>query len=198
MYAFCSRVLGIFLALLALGLASPSLFAATPSDAEATTFSFNDASYFHRWSKAGQNEFTPAADTDLSAWNDMITLNVFEQVHDGEQLATIANRVLGNYQRGGKILRTNSTPRTDTQPAEHFISAVLGTPALLEAVFCRIIIADGTGMAVVYSHRIYGAKAGPAMADWLQKNGSRTEQLMMDWKRIPSAASLRTLPQNQQ
>ncbi len=198
MYTFSFRTLTIWLALLTLGLSSPYSIAATPSDAAPATLSFNDVSYFHRWSKAGQNEFTPAADTDLSRWNEMITINVFDQVHDGEQLAVIANRVLENYQRGGKILGTNSTPRTKTQPAEHFIVAVLGAPALLEAAFCRMVLVDGVGVAVVYSHRLYGENAGPEMADWLVKNGQHTEQVIRAWKQIPTAAALQTLPQNQE
>lgn len=164
--------------------------------AGANELSLDGAHYLHRWSKDGQNEFTPPAENDLSRWNDMVTINVIEKVTDGDKLAEAANRVLANYQAAGKVLRTNSRPRTDTRPAEHFIGAVLGNPQLLEAVFARVVLVDGTGLIIVYSHRIYGQKVGPEMADWLRKNGSHSEQVLMDWAGMPGPVELRALPQS--
>ena len=48
--------------------------------------------YIHRWSNAGQHEFTPANDADLERWRDMVTVNVHEVAKDGDQLARVANR----------------------------------------------------------------------------------------------------------
>ena len=154
--------------------------------------------YLHRWSKDGQNEFTPPAETDLSRWNDMITINVIDKVSDGDKLATLADRIQRAYQAVGKILRTNSVPATQTRPAEYFISAVMGSQGLLEAVFARVVLVDSTGLIIVHSHRIYGQNIGPEMADWLRKNGPRSEQVLMDWNAIPSPVELRKLPQSAQ
>jgi hypothetical protein len=164
--------------------------------ASANELSLDGVNYLHRWSKNGQNEFTPPAESDLSRWTDMITLNVIDKVSDGEKLAELANRILGTYQAAGKILRTNSLPRTQTRSAEHFIGAVLGSQEFLEAVFARVVLIDGTGLVIVHSHRIYGQKVGPEMADWLRKNGPRSEQVLMDWSDMPGPVELRKLPQN--
>ena len=132
-------------------------------DAKASTVRFRGTDFLHRWSKAGQHEFTPSDQPDLASWRDMVTLNVHEAVSSGEQLAGVANQVLGNYQRHGKILQTRSQPRTPARPAEHLIVAVLGQTGFLEAAFARCLLNEGMGMVAVYSHRVYGKAAGPAI-----------------------------------
>jgi hypothetical protein len=165
------------------------------SAGKAMVINFRGTDYVHRWSRSGQNEFTPGADSDLARWRDMVTLNVHETVGNGDQLAELANRVLTNYQSRGKVVRTDSKPRTQQQSAEHVIVAVLGNPAFLEAAFARFLLVDGKGVVVVYSHRIYGQDAGPAMSAWLQANGATTEKALMSWGGLPSVAALRALPQ---
>ncbi len=49
-------------------------------DIEMMTLSFGGVKYLHRWSKDGQNEFTPMGDGDLTTWRDMVTVNVHETV----------------------------------------------------------------------------------------------------------------------
>jgi hypothetical protein len=161
-----------------------------------TAITFRGTDYVHRWSRNGQNEFTPAGEGDLARWRDMVTINVHENVGNGEQLAEVANSVLANYQSHGKIVRTDSKPRTQQRPAEHLIVAVLGDPAVLEAAFARFLLVDGNGLVVVYSHRVYGQSAGPAMSDWLQANGPTIEKALMGWAGLPSVADLRRLPQS--
>lgn len=159
------------------------------------TLSFDGTDYFHRWSKDGQHEFTPNGDEDLSAWKSMITINVHEGARNGDQLAELATRVVGNYQGAGKILRTDSTPRTTEKEAEHFVAAVLGTPQFLEAVLARFALVEGRGVVIVYSKRIYGAKAGDAMSQWLEANAAGIEQRLRSWDGIPSMAALKALPE---
>ena len=157
---------------------------------------FDGIDYVHRWSRNGQNEFTPQAESDLSRWRDMVTIDVHEAVGNGDQLAEVANQVLASYRNHGKIVRTDSKPRTPQQPAEHLIVAVLGNPAYLEAAFARFVLADGKGVVIVYSHRIYGQAVGNAMSDWLQSHGPTTEEALTSWRGLPSAAALRALPQS--
>ena len=185
------------LSLLGAALSGPALAQGTaPSHkADAMTIRFRDQDFVHRWSKNGQHEFTPPAQSDLQAWTDMLTLNVHAGSTNGEQLAVVANSVLANYQRHGKILQTRSTPRTAARPAEHLIVAVLGTPQLLEAPFARCLLsASGTGLVAVVSHRIYGQAVGPAMSQWLAANGPQVERALMDWAQVPASASLARLP----
>src|ERR1044071_1885037 len=86
----------------------------TAADSSAPAFSFRQMEYFHRWSQAEQHEFTPAKQEDLEHWTDMITINGYPGVDEGEKMAGTANAVLGNYRsHKGKILRTNSIPATD-------------------------------------------------------------------------------------
>jgi hypothetical protein len=160
---------------------------------EAMTLSFRGRSFVHRWSQGDQHEFTPDNDADLKTWRDMITLNVHAQAASGEQLADVANKVLANYQRHGKVLQTRSTPRTTQRPAEHLIVAVLGTPQLLEAVFARCLLHEGAGFIAVVSHRVYGKGVGQDMSQWLAANGAQTEQALMGWGPLPSNSSLKRL-----
>ena len=159
------------------------------------TLRLDGVDYLHRWSKDGQNEFTPKSEPDLAKWRDMVTVNAFDAVRTGEQLAEVANEVLGNYQSRGKVLRTDSKPRTADRPAEHLIVAALGDPAFLEAAFARLLLVDGAGYVVVRSHRVYGKAAGPAMSDWLKANGPKVEKALMEWGQLPSRDALKRLPQ---
>lgn len=167
-----------------------------PAQADASTLTFGGTVYMHRWSKNGQNEFTPPNDKDLDRWRDMVTINVNEAVRNGDQLAALANSILANYQKHGKIVRNDSKPRTPQRPAEHLIVAILGNATLLEAVFARIVLTDGVGTVAVYSHRVYGGEAAGPIGDWMQTNGPTIEKNLMTWDKIPSPAVLRRLPQS--
>jgi len=189
---------GCLISLALLGSLAPASASAQDTDSRklaANALNFGGVGYLHRWSKNGQNEYTPAQQTDLATWQDMVTVNVLDAVRDADQLAAAANKVLGRYESHGKVLRTSSKPRTTAQPAEHFVAAVLGNPAFLEAAFARLVLVDGVGTVVVYSHRVYGAQAGPAMSDWLKGRGAQVEKLLMAWDKVPTAAALKALPQ---
>jgi len=161
-----------------------------------STLTFNGTTYLHRWSKEGQNEYSPKGEEDLGAWKSMVTINVHDWARNGDQLAELANRVLGNYQATGKILRTDSRPRTKDQEAEHFAAVMLADPKFLEAVFARILLTEGHGVVVVYSKRVYGSAAGDEMSAWLAKNGEASEKTLRSWTGLPSLASLKALPQS--
>jgi hypothetical protein len=162
----------------------------TAADPSTPAFSFRQVEYFHRWSQAEQHEFTPAKQENLEHWTEMITINGYAGVDEGEKMAGTANAVLGNYRsHKGKILRTNSVPATDERPAEHFISVLFTRPDFAEAAFARFKLVDGKGYSFVYSHRIYGDKAGDEMNGWLKGNGEKIEKALMDWNPPASALS---------
>lgn len=162
----------------------------TAADPSTPAFSFRQVDYFHRWSQANQHEFTPAKQEDLEHWTEMITINAYPGVDEGEKMAGTANAVLGNYRsHKGKILRTNSVPARDARPAEHFISVLFTRPDFTEAAFARFKLVDGNGYSFVYSHRVYGDKAGDEMTEWIKINGEKTEKALMDWNPPGSALS---------
>ena len=166
--------------------------------ADKPAFVLGGVGYFHRWSQNDQHEFTPTGQDDLEKWSDMITINVYPNAHDGDALAVKANAVLENYKsHGGRVLRTDSVPRTPDRPAEHFIAVIFGRPNFLETAFGRFKLVDGVGCSIVYSHRIYGEKVGDQMSKWLNDNGPKMEKMLMDWNNSPSPASLPDLPRKQ-
>ena len=72
-------------------------------------FVFREVGYFHRWSQKEQHEFTPDKQEDLKKWSDMMTVNGYPDVDDGDSLAATANAVLENYKKHqAKVLKTNS------------------------------------------------------------------------------------------
>lgn len=177
-------------------LATLVLLACAAAFSQSMTVNFRGTEFVHRWSKAGQHEFTPPAEADLTKWREMVTVNVHATAVTGERLALVANSILANYQKRGKILKTDSKPRAAGREAEHLIVAVLGDPNFLEAAFVRVVMVERVGYAAVYSHRVYGAKAGPAMGAWLQANGAQVEAALMAWPALPGAARLNALPQS--
>src|SRR4051794_10977822 len=97
-----------FVLILILGIAATLTSA---EDSSASAFAFQKVDYFHRWSQGEQHEYTPAKQEDLEHWTDMVTINTYPGVDDGEKLAGAANAVLGNYKRAkGKPLKTSSVP----------------------------------------------------------------------------------------
>src|SRR6266436_1437422 len=107
-------------------------------------------------------------------------------------------RSLENYKsHQGRVLRTNSVPRTPDQPAEHFIAVVFGRSNFIEVAFARFKLVDGVGCSIVYSHRIYGEKVGDQMSAWLNDNGAKMERTLMEWNGMLSPASLRELPRKE-
>jgi hypothetical protein len=174
-----------FLRLTFLSFACGAVLAQNPPSSK-PAFAFNGVSYWHRWSMNSQHEFTPAGQEDLEKWADMITVNVYPNVRDGDALAAAANGVLENYRNhGAKVLKTSSVPRTSDRPAEHFIAVVFGRPNFIEVAYARFRLADGTGCSIVYSHRLYGEKIGDQMSAWLKSNGVETEKALMEWKEMP-------------
>src|SRR5262245_48467377 len=143
-------------------------FAASGPESQPLTVAFGGRPFIHRWSKDNQNEFTPEGQTDLTKWNEMVTINIHANVKDSDQLAALANSVLSNYQRSGKIVRTDSKPRTEKRPAEHLIVAILGAPGVTETAFARLMLVDGRGIIAVYSRRAYGEDGATTIGKWLQ------------------------------
>jgi hypothetical protein len=164
------------------------------------TLSFNQTDYLHRWSQNDQHEFTPQSQDDLSKWTDMLTINFYPQVNEGDGLALVANQVLENYKtQQGRVLRTVSVPRTVERPAEHLIVVVFGRPTFLEAVEARFKLVNGKGVSIIYSHRVYGKEVGPAMSAWLKENGPSMEKTLMAWEFPSSLGRLQksTAPKSQ-
>jgi|SRR5690554_764570 len=153
---------------------------------EIKPLTLDGTAYVHRWSQGNQHEYTPYGQEDLSVWSDMVTINIFPDVVDGEQLAQIANNVLSRYETIGAIVRTNSIPRTEKSEAEHLIVAILRGDGVMEAVYARIKMIQGKGTATVWSRRAYGeTDAAEAIGAWLQENGEAREKIFMSWEGYP-------------
>ena len=156
------------------------------ADAKAA-FTFRDVGYFHRWSQNTQHEFTPAGQEDLKKWADMVTLNAYTHVRDGDALAAVANALLENYKtHKAMVLKTNSVPRTPNREAEHFVAAIFARPEFIEVSFTRLKMVDGAGCSIVYSHRMYGEKIGDQMSAWLKTNAPAVEKALMELSSFPS------------
>ena len=125
----------------------------------------------------------------------MVTVNLHEKVGNGDQLAALANGVLGNYEGHGKILRTDSKPRTPGHEAEHLVVAILSAPGFMEAAFARVMMVAGKGVVGVYSHRAYGKDPAAEVGPWLPSTGQSVETTLMGWKGLPKLAAVRALPQ---
>jgi hypothetical protein len=162
------------------------------SKEDRSAFAFQKVDYFHRWSQGGQHEFTPAKQEDLEHWTDMITINVYPAVDDGEKMAGTANAVLENYRsHQGKVLKTSSVPATDKRPAEHFVAVRFNQPGFVEVAFARFKLVEGVGHSFVYSHRVYGDEAVDEMTAWIKANGEKTENALLDWNPPADATSNR-------
>jgi hypothetical protein len=163
-----------------------TLLGAEEDKPEVAAFSFREVKYFHRFTKDEMHEYTPAGQSDLAAWKEMITVHFYREAKDGEALAKLASGVVENYKAAkGMIIRTDSVPRTKDNEAEHLIVALFGRPEFLEATFARFRLHDGVGTSVIYSKRFYGKDVGDEMSAWLKMNGPDTEKALMKWDALP-------------
>lgn len=183
------RILAVLATIWGAGLAGESL-ATDPSPKQA--FVFGNVAYFHRWSHKEQHEFTPEEQEDLDKWSDMLTINGYPNVDDGEGLAATANAVLENYKNHqARVLKTRSVPRAGDRPAEHFIAVIFTRANFSEAAFARFKLMEAEGCSLVYSHRIYGEETAGEMSEWLSANGPEVEKTLMEWNSMPSPTLLR-------
>jgi hypothetical protein len=190
-----TRALRIFVALAVAGSTLQAKENGGADSPSTRAFVFGDVGYFHRWSQNDQHEFTPEKQEDLNRWSDMITVNGYPDVADGDQLAATANAVLENYKNHqARVLKTRSIPRTAEHPAEHLIAVVFTRPDFIEVAFARFKLLDGKGCSLVYSHRIYGEKIGDQMSAWLSANGQAIEMTLLEWSSVPSPTLLRQEP----
>lgn len=153
---------------------------------EKVAFTFRGVGYVHRYSKDDLHEYTPKGKPSLEKWTDMVTVNVYRNVKDGEGLAATANGVLETYKANqAMVVRTDSVPRTEKREAEHLIVVLFPRKEFIEAAFARFRMEGGRGVSIVYSHRVNGTKAGNAMSEWLSKNGPGIEKELMAMKSAP-------------
>lgn len=160
-------------------------------------FSFHGIEYFHRSSQSNErmeiHEFTPDGQSDLSAWTDMVTVTHYRDVKDADGLFAIANIAFSMYESaGGNILVTDSVAATESKSAEHLLVGLLFAHGIIEAVFNRFIMHEGTGTAVMFSRRVYGEGVGDEMSDWLRDHGQATEERLMS---LDAAKIIKAVPQ---
>lgn len=149
-------------------------------------FTFDGAEYYFRWEKGNTREFTPKGQQDLDAWTDMVTVNDYPDVTDGEGLAARANTVLTVYQEhGGVVVRTSSIPRTDERPAEHLIVILFDREKFSEVAFARFLLRDKRAVSIVSSRRSYGASSADSIRAWVKKSAPSREKALMAFESLP-------------
>jgi hypothetical protein len=158
----------------------PRVLAAAMPDVkspETARVTFRGAEYLLRSSHGNGYDFTPRGQEDLSAFTDMLELNLYPGAHDQEALATITSRVQAIAQ-GAKatVLRTISVPASGQQPGEHFLAAVMPTPHGADFDAIHFVLVDNQGVGVFYTHRSYGESAAGAANAWATKNAADVEQ----------------------
>lgn len=189
-----NTVLAFMLGLFTLSTPLNTLAQNSQSDT-AVTLVFQGDEYQHRWSKQGQNEFTPSGQESFAQWRNMLTINVYEKIITADQLAVVAKKTLGLYQENGHVLRANTKPSVANSAAEYFISGVFVQPAFVEAAFSRFMLRDGVGIVAIYYQRFYGENAQDEMLAWVEANGKQAEDDLMSWQTLPSLKVLNKLSQ---
>lgn len=181
------RILQVILIILLFGM----IVVVDSDEKKAVSISLNKTDFLYRWSSDIQFEFTPVGQEDLKKWSDMITLISFQNVKDKQALTNAAAESLKYYEsQKGIILTAKSLPEKAEAFDEHLIVVVLGSKEFLEVVFARFKMEKGLGVALLYSHRIYGEKTGDVANKWLKEFGPIYEKEIFNVKEIPSIKDL--------
>ena len=158
-----------------------------------SAFRFNGTDYFFRWSDDTLFEFTPPGQSNLDTWTDMMSVVVYRGVKTADDLASAANSLLDATRSKGAVLKTRSVPRTPDRPAEHFIASMMAGSGVVEGVFTRLVLMDGVGYALIFSHRLYGQdlhKAAQLLGDWENAHGADMEKALMSFVPVPDLSVL--------
>jgi hypothetical protein len=198
-FAFALAATAAALAATATPHAPTGLAVATPNSQSPATakVTFRGTEYLLRSLDGKTYEFTPPGQEDLSAFTDMLALNLFPTAHDQEALDTITSRTLAIAQ-GAKatILRTISVSASGNQPGEHFFAAVVPTPHDVDFDATRFVLVDKQVVGVYYTHRSYGQSAAATASAWGTKNAADVEQQLLhfDASSMVSAVKIPTSP----
>ena len=170
---------------------------ARPAGAKAAPMKLNfmGVDYVHRLTFKGRSDFTPAAQPDLKAFRDRLTIVVSDKPAGSEQLSTIAGNIMGTVSDLGEVVSTDSRANPATHETEHFIAAQMQAPGYTQAAFARVALVEGKAVVVVFTHRSYGEHAAESNNGWMDRNGEATERALMSWTGTPGLARLRALPQ---
>lgn len=159
---------------------------------ESTTIPFDGQEYAYQWSNDDLHEFTPGSQSVTEQWRDMVSVNFYPVVSSGEDLAVVANAVLSNYEdAGGILLGVESSPGTDKKPSEHIIAVVFGAQGVAEFAMVKFQLHDGIGASIAYAHREYGDEVGSLMNEWMEANGTRLKDRVIEFTGLPSYADFK-------
>ena len=162
------------------------------------TFTFDRQNYVNRWSKSGQNEFTPTSEKDLNKWNDMMTVSIFKHLTNlqGVKAASVATQ--GLYKSAGVLLDTTNRKKAD-QSEDYLLVGLIEDPnkAYTEIAFTRFMLVKGHGQSIVYSHRIYHSGPDKAVVDsWLATHKATMTDQLANWSDWPGEIALSKLPES--
>jgi len=186
----------IFLKLLVamLLIASPPVLAddtaKTDSNALSLSLTFDENQYDHQWSSDSIHEFTAQGQSVTGRWSNMLTVNFYEDIHDKHGLALVAKQVLENYeQAGGIIMGVETLNESKEHAGEILMSVVFGAEDIAEIAYVKFRIESGQGTSIAYAHREYGEKIGTKINKWLNMNGKRVRQALVDFNQFPASNS---------
>jgi hypothetical protein len=172
----------------------PTALAATPDHLPPATakVTFRGTEYVLRPSQGNTYDFTPPGQEDLSAFTDMLSLNLYPAAHDQEALATITSRTVAVAQ-GAKA---TILPTISGSASEHFFAAVLPTPHGVDFDAIRFVLIDKQVVGVFYTHRSQGPSAAATTSAWVTKNAADVERqlLQFDASRMLSSVKVSTSP----
>jgi hypothetical protein len=173
--------------------AAATLDLPSPATARVT---FRGTEYLLRSSQGHTYDFTPPGQEDLSAFTDMLELNLYPAAHDQEALATITSRVRAIAQGAKATILPTSVSASGQQPGDHFFAAVLPTPHGVDFDAIHFVLVDKQGYGVFYTHRSYGESAAGKTSEWVTKNAADVEQqlLRFDASRMVSSVKISTSP----
>ena len=155
---------------------------------------FRGTEYLLRPSQGNTYDFTPPGQEDLSAFTDMLSLNLYPAAHDQQALATITSRTVAVAQGAKATILPSISGSASGQPGEHFFAAVLPTPHGVDFDAIRFVLIDKQVVGVFYTHRSQGQSAAASTNAWVGKNAADVERqlLQFDASRMLSSVKIST------
>lgn len=154
-------------------------------DASQTTLQFGDKHFVLRWSSENRLEFLPHSEVDQKNWSEMLTLVYVPTAIEATDLEWVRNNILSHYQGLGTVHRSEQVEHAADD--EHLIVAEIKRGEIIEVIFTRLLMYGDQGLAVVFSHRFYGAEQFDVMDAWFDVNNEGVEATLMGLAEFPMA-----------
>ena len=160
-------------------------FAQESPPKETAAFSFYGTEFFLRESPSEFETYTPAGQSDLSSWTEIVNLVFIPHVNTIEQLFDLAVQPLEPHRRLGPMTGYNMTRATESHPKAYLLFFSHGGQGTKQFSMVKAFMHDTEAFFIVYSRRWYGPDSKTEYKEWRRVETGQITDAFEYWLPFP-------------